>query len=206
MESSARAQQGVVSDAPRKADKATIEAALLNLTVTELAKLKAIARSYTHKSVLRESDEDLLQTAIARTCDGSRPWYTDATETMFQHLNWAIKNIAWEWRRKLLITDAETGEVEQRLISGTSPDGSDLFDKWHSPQRDIADTYPATECVERIFRELDDDIKAIEILECRFLGFNGSETQAMLSISQTDYETIMRRVRRKFAHRKWISY
>lgn len=156
-----------------------IEAAIHELMPTDWYRLRQAARILAWK-VPSTDGEGLLMEALERTLDGRRHWRSEACDFV-THLIGAMRSIAsHEAARRGLDTVSMTSSID--LIA----DG-DL-------ERQVD--------AEARLRQLRDhfgrrgDHSALGVLDAMELGCDGPAIRAALSMSQTELETIVRRIRR----------
>jgi len=136
---------------------------------------------------LGTSADDLLQEAIARTLNGSRRWRK--TVKFVTHLTQTIRSIANHAREELkggAVVPATSDDAEGTL------DGVSVWSATPDPERAAA----AIEQLDKISESFESDAEVGLILTRLARGMTGPEIQANLDITQTEYETIMTRLRR----------
>ncbi len=139
------------------------------------------------------SHEDLLNEAIADTLDpDKRRWNKDVS--FATHLIGAMRSISSHWREQF---DADEPRLESELVR-TSEEGEllsplDLVGS-HAPGADrIAE---ARQQLEQIERAIVGDRIVNDILGGMRAEMLPSEIREVLGLSQTEYETAMKRLRR----------
>jgi DNA-directed RNA polymerase specialized sigma24 family protein len=133
------------------------------------------------------SADDLMQEAIIRTIKGDRRWRKSVR--FVTHLTKTIRSIAGHAPDELrggTILPATSEDVGGRL------DGVALATGLPDPERAAA----ASEQLGRIVDRFNKDAEVLLVLERLAGGMPGPEIQAALGITQTEYETIMTRLRR----------
>lgn len=137
--------------------------------------------------------KDLIDQAVADILDGDRVWKKEKVDFCGYFLG-VIRSIASHWKEQfaqevvpfsaLITVDADGNETSfGNTVPAPGPDPSRIVE--------------AKQLVERIDELFVDDSLITGILGCLKAEMNGPETQAALNISQTDYETAMKRLRRK---------
>ncbi|WP_244608849.1 hypothetical protein [Bradyrhizobium sp. SUTN9-2] len=165
-------------------DAATAIDALSDL---ELVRLKALARSWSRDLPGGLGWSDILHEAIARVLDGSRPWPPDVPILAF--LSGVMRSICNDhWRR---------ARLEQRLlVSRDDPDQrsfpDDEGDEVPDPERVLA----AAQMLANIYRLFKADPLALKIIAGMADGLAAREICNIHDISELDYDTTRRRMRR----------
>ncbi len=136
--------------------------------------------------------EDLLQEAVLRTLWGKRKWRKEAV-TIEKHLIGAIRSIANHARDEFNSLDGRP--IAQNIDVGNSGSGSTiapLVSRLPDSERISA----AHQKLEQIEQRFLGDEEVLLVIEGLSTEMNGPEIQRELSITQTQYETIMTRLRR----------
>lgn len=168
----------------RAADVAAAIDALSNL---ELVRLKALARLWSRDLPGGLGWSDILHEAIARVLDGSRSWPPDVPILAF--LSGVMRSICNDhWRR---------ARLEQRLlVSRDDPDQrswpSEEADEVPDPERVLA----AAQTLANVYRLFEDDPLALKIIAGMADGLAAREICKVNGISELDYDTTRRRMRR----------
>jgi DNA-directed RNA polymerase specialized sigma24 family protein len=167
-----------------------VEGAIRALTDAEGLRLGKVAR-YRARALaglgLGISGDDLLQDAIARTLNGDRRWRK--TVTFEWHLTETMRSLANHARDELKGCAVVTATAEDQ--SGYL-DGIPLRSCFPDGERVTA----TAEQLERINVRFADDDEVGLVVQGLALGMTGPEIQADLNISETQFETIMTRLRR----------
>lgn len=165
-----------------------IRAAIESLTAEELLRMRqfAVWRWRALGNNAGRDHEDLLQEAVARTVAGDRLW-NERSVSFTTHLIGAMRSISSHWAAELagrspVEIDAAGGNLIETLPSPTV-----------GPEMELA----AKQEIEAIERLLADDAAALRLLDCIRRGMSGPETQQATGYSKTEYETVMKRMRRK---------
>ncbi|MBK3666360.1 hypothetical protein JJE66_34745 [Bradyrhizobium diazoefficiens] len=130
---------------------------------------------------------DILHEAIARVLDGSRSWPPDVPILAF--LSGVMRSICNDhWRR---------ARLEQRLlVSRDDPDQrswpSEEADEVPDPERVLA----AAQTLANVYRLFEDDPLALKIIAGMADGLAAREICKVNGISELDYDTTRRRMRR----------
>jgi DNA-directed RNA polymerase specialized sigma24 family protein len=173
-----------------------VHRAIESLTPAELLRIREFAvwriRGLGRKSDGR-SHEDLMQEAVARTVSGDRRWQP-ASVSLVGHLLGAMRSISSHWATQF------TGDepVSFSELDGATPNGQE------HPLDRVAAPAPMPEALLAVRQELEaierlfvDDPAAARVLDCVRRGLSGPETQAATGSSRSEYETVMRRIRRR---------
>jgi DNA-directed RNA polymerase specialized sigma24 family protein len=172
------------------ATDAEVEAAVRALAPADGVRLAKIARFRALALAglgIGMSGEDLLQDTILCTLDGRKRWRKSVK--FVTHLIRAIQNIASHAR------EAQAGRT-MVMVAVAEPDGpSDgvVVASHASDAERLAAVGEQFALIEKTF-EGDDEVGLV--VECMARGMNGPEVQRDLNITQTEYETIMKRLRR----------
>ncbi|HVI03049.1 MAG TPA: hypothetical protein VM869_30345 [Enhygromyxa sp.] len=156
-----------------------IERAIESLSDADWYRLRQVARILAWK-VPTMDGEELLFEALERTLDDRRRWNRAAVEFV-GHLIGVMRSIAsHEASRRGLDTVGLTSSMD--LIAPENPESS----------------LSAEEQIRRLrahFGERSDG-EALQVLDAMELGCDGATIRAQLDITQTQLETIVRRIRR----------
>jgi RNA polymerase sigma factor (sigma-70 family) len=163
--------------------RATIEEAceaIRCLTAADHAKLMIIARIFAYRrtqgSVIEA--EDLLHEAIVRTATGDKKW--NRKVSIVKHLDRAMENLSGHAVKKARRTESfEAGGFD--LATESEPIDSQMI---------------VNEQLETVLPRLEKDEVALQVLRLKADDFSPSEIQAKLGISEREYETVSRRIRR----------
>lgn len=180
----------------RAATPAQVRAALDALSEADLVRLEKVARYRIRglsRSACGRDHEDLLSEAIADTLDPERRrWNTEVS--FVRYLIGAMRSISSHWREQL---DADEPHLESELVR-TSEEGGPL-----SPLDLVGSGAPGAERVVEAKRQLEDIEKAVagdsvvsDILGGMRAEMSPSDIREVLDLSQTEYETAMKRFRR----------
>ncbi len=140
--------------------------------------------------------EDLLSEAVTRTLEGDRKWNKTAVD-MVGHLIGVMKSLSSHMAESVGIRKVST-YLESEVTQVT--EGGDVVNpvEHHPSSRPgpdrILEAHQRVECIEQAFIE---DKEVSQVIEALREGFSGPETQELLGISKTEYETRMKRMRRK---------
>ena len=152
--------------------------AILGLCATDLAKLMVIARFFVRPQALQSvmDADDLLHEAIVKTLDGTRRW--NKRVSIVKHLDRVMESDAGHARRRA----GRTKSLEEH--EAEIADEAALSQQLAKEQ--LADVLPLVA----------NDEQALEVLRLRGDGYSASEIRAGLGLSETEYDTVGRRIRR----------
>ncbi len=150
------------------------DAALLRLRSYARYRMRALG-----SRALAATFEDLLSEAITATLAGQRRWNREAVDIV-GHLCGVMRSVSSHWME------------EQSTIPGEDFFGLEYASPAPSAHREAS----ARQEVERIERLFAQDHLVLMIVEAFKQGMKGPEVQAQLGITQTDYETAVKRLRR----------
>lgn len=182
--------QGQREPSPKENRYATLDearAAIEGLRDVDNTKLMAIAKFFSQTRLSGDTSEaeDLLQEAITKTLAGTRRW--NRSVTILKHLDRTMESDSSHiaGKRAAHPTVAiRTGKREPKSV-----------------RADVRTKIDAAEEVEKILAIFRNDSPAMDVLQLRGDGFAASEIRLKLGISEAEYETITRRIRRHLAKR-----
>lgn len=178
------------------ATREEVVAALEALTRREHLRLEQFAR-WRMRGLGRAAQsrdwEDLLREAIAATYEGNRRWNKGSVD-FSRHLIGVMRSISSHWRDQF---NPDEAFLESEVILVT-PEGktSNPMLEAASPASDPERALEAKEEVERIERIASKNPLAWLILDGLRGGMTGPEIREALEVSQKDYETAMKWLRR----------
>lgn len=184
------------SDPPRRAEITDVAAGVDELTDEEWNRLEIRAKQLTSSGVLKGEWREILQESVLLSLEGKCPWYIDTNPTIFDHLRWALRRVAFAGRRKFLIKDSETDLWTPKYFNPELNDDDVFWDNLLDPSANTSRNHEADETIEIIFAYFKSDPLIIQVLKCLMDGYNREDTVAKLAISLTDFETVRRRIRR----------
>lgn len=143
------------------------------------------------------TEGDLLGEAVTATLSGERRW-NKTKVSLVGHLLGVMRSISSHWRRDFDPDEEPTLESD---LATTTGDGGVLrrFDLVPSAEPSADRVLEAKERVEAIEQAFADDPVVSLILEGMREGMSPADVRSELSLSQTEYETAMKRLRRKAA-------
>jgi RNA polymerase sigma-70 factor (ECF subfamily) len=171
------------------ATEVEVTQALARLTRAELLRLSGFARYRMRalgSNARGRTHDDLMSEAVTATLAGSRRWNKQAVD-LFGHLCGVMRSVSSHWRE-------EAGRVEtpwpetygDQAVPVDMP--SDDID---APRRLIA-----AEELARIRAHFADDGRVTAVLADFEEGLKGPEIKARHGLTQVEYETILKRLRR----------
>jgi len=176
-----------------------INAAVETLSGTEWYRLRKFADAHILLLGEKAGDRrgpDLLNTAFERLLDGSRTW--DKTKVGFMGLLYgAMRSIANSWLRKK-VTPTEAPVLASALVK-EDEDGnlSDPAEDFESQSPDDATMLVYRTTLDQINKVCADDEEIQMVLEGFRDGLDPSGIRELWGFSQTKYNAIVRRMRRR---------
>jgi DNA-directed RNA polymerase specialized sigma24 family protein len=159
------------------------------VSVTDLLRLKAIARLHARGLPPHVDWSDLLQEAFTRVLDGSRQQPAGVPVVAFlAGVMRSIKEQCWRQCRRgarqlpKLLAELAAVDLQQGELADPAP----------SPERRVI----AIEQVKAINGLFDDDLPAKQIISALYEGSSPEETCATYAMSRTDYDSTRKRMRR----------
>jgi DNA-directed RNA polymerase specialized sigma24 family protein len=176
-----------------------VEAALEDLykKPAELLKLRDFARFRIRglgRAAMGRNEQDLLQEAVTSTLAGARRWNKTAVD-LTGHLLGAMKSISSHWGEKF--KPEEPYLRSEITIVPSVEEAEDPIEAHPSQGPNPEQILTAKQQFEELERIFADDYLVLLIMDARREGMTGPETQQALGISQTEYETAMKRLRLK---------
>ena len=176
-----------------------VEAAILALSHSDLRKLGAAAEfriAGLGRKALGRQSSDLLQEAVSRTVAGDRRWNKGAVDFV-GHLLGAMKSIASHWREQFR-------EAEPHLEADLKPrnpaiDGETPLDHARSTSPNPEEILIEKQLIEQIDALFADDNSGLKVSQALRTGTKPERIRAELHMEITEYETTVRRVRRRIA-------
>lgn len=176
----------------RHATPAEVLAAIESLRPAELLRLKTYAR-FRMRALGGDAQgrnyEDLMSEALTATLAGTRRWNKEAVD-LVGHLCGVIRSVSSHWAEHL----AAGSEIPWPEFA---PEGGGSMPlDLPSPQPDVVRQMSAAEEVKRIRDWFAGDPKVTAVLDAFDRGLRGPDIKELLGLTQTEYETIMKRLRR----------
>jgi hypothetical protein len=177
----------------RYATAEEVEAAAGALTNEDYTKLMLIATSFCKRRRLEPNvmePKELLSEAVLRTLRLDKKW--NKAVSFLKHLDRAMENISGHLVRELV-------RERNKMVAfpnGLAPEDTSNADTAQQVSHDetIATREEAETAIKAVFG--DDDI-AIRVFKRRVEGYEASEIQSQLCLTGTQYEAIVKRIRRK---------
>jgi DNA-directed RNA polymerase specialized sigma24 family protein len=158
---------------PSRVSSSEFQQALLSMSDADLIRVRKAAQLFAAKTGGASSAEDLMQEAIKRTLSGDRTWKKGVPITVY--LANAIRSIASHAR-----TPSRDTELSDMVVRA-DPVNADA-------QEDVRELL---ECLGE-----KQDEQAVYILEYIANGYTTKEILTDLGITQTEYDTTIKRIRR----------
>lgn len=140
--------------------------------------------------------EDLLNEAVIRTLTGERTW-NKASVDMVGHLIGVMRSLSSHMAESVGTRKVSTyleSEVTQVTEEGHVVRPLEQHPSGRPGPERILEAHQRVERIEQAFKE---DNEVSQVIEALRAGLIGLETQELLGISKTEYETRMKRLRRK---------
>jgi len=186
------------------ATPAEIVAAINALTPAEIGRLKGYAQTRIWKlgpKAQSKTADDLFGIAIEELLEDTRRW--DKTKVGMAGFLWgAMRSISSNWAKTYKECETPVLEADLSMKDGEGKTDSNLDHtpgKHANPEQQIIDEekrrhYRDTlDQIDMLFKA---DEKARTVLEALAEGFDPAEVRELCDLSQTEYNTIMRRIRR----------
>lgn len=182
----------------RAATPAELRAAIDALTAPQAAKLEEFAKGRVRRLGRKAAGRtagDLLNDAVTATLAGTRRW-NRANVDFTGHLIGTMRSISSHWARDF---DPEEHPVLESELTKTTSEGGTLspFEQLAATEPDAERNLEAKEQVEEILAAFAADTVVSVILDGMLEGMSPPDVRSELGLSQTEYETAMRRLRRK---------
>jgi DNA-directed RNA polymerase specialized sigma24 family protein len=164
-----------------------VASAIRALSDLDMVRLRALARLWSRGLRGGLDWTDVLHEAIARALDGSRPWPPQVPILAF--LAGVMRSICDDhWRR---------ARYEQRLlVSRDDPDQRGSSDDHSGEEPDPERVLVAVEALHNVYRLFEGDPLALKIIAGMADGLTAKDICKTYSISELDYDTTRRRMRR----------
>lgn len=175
-----------------------VESAIAALSRNELIRLRTYADLLIrlHPRDGAETSEDLLQETLLRILSGERRWIPESVP-FFHFFLGCMRSIASSWRKRSPRSApdyadpfTELSDTQPALIASNEPDA----------ERELS----AKEELEHILSQFKPGDRAAEILHLWMEGSRGDEVARTLGMTEREYHTTVKRIRRTVARRqKW---
>lgn len=187
-----------------------IERAIAELTPADLERLRSFARNRIKRIGRKAAGrdyEDLLQEAVISFLKGSRRWKLGGNISFVRVLIGAVRSISSNWAKAYY--RQENPVLESELITPTQEGEHNAFLEIESVdpnslERMITNQGEAEAKAElaKMERTFADDAEASLVIEAWRQEMDGPAVRDALGLSETQYESIVRRIRR--TARRWI--
>jgi hypothetical protein len=168
---------------PMDGKKEEASDAIRNLSSVDHVKLMLIARFFIRSRHISSVEaEDLLHDAIVKTMDGQRRWKKGIS--IIKHLDRTM--------------ESDSGHIADHESKFKEIPYSENEDEPHNLFADNSDHIDAIIEIDKIFSFFKNDAVAFKLLALRLQGLLASDIQHIMRIGKTQYETITKRIRRKF--------
>ncbi len=180
------------------ATRAEIEAEIEALTDDHWVRLKHSADIYVYKLGWKadgRTGDDLMQTALIQLLEDTRRWNKNKVD-FFQFLIWAMRSISSNWANTYKKDKTPVLEADLRRENKEGKTFSPLdHEHDHTPN-------PENQLINRqILKKIDglfnDDDRAQMVLEAWKEGCDHAGVRELWDLSQNEYNTIVRRIRRR---------
>ncbi|MCI0724302.1 MAG: hypothetical protein L0338_35865 [Acidobacteria bacterium] len=174
-----------------------VSAAIKGLTRPQLLRLEKYARFLIRGLPHRASrdHEDLLQEAMKATLNGDRRWNRQKVPDFYVHLLGVMRSSANHWleqaQREPVSTEADV------LVTQPNGETQSPLELAPSCSPDAERTLAAKQRLDEIDRIFGEDALVSLIIAGLREGRNGPEIQALLDVSQNDYDAALKRMRRR---------
>jgi hypothetical protein len=171
--------------------------AIASLTEGQLLRLKESAkwkiRGLGRRAMGRDY-QDLLNEAITRTLEGTRNWPKSTVDFMGCLIG-TMRSISSNWAESF---DPEEAALDSEVIINTE-EGESIspINKAEAPGISQEDNLIAKQEIERIEGIFEKDETVLLIIEGLRSEMTGPEIQEAIDITKTEFETAMKRMRRK---------
>jgi RNA polymerase sigma-70 factor (ECF subfamily) len=173
--------------------RAEIESAIRSLSAVEETAIMKIAFQYA--KLTSYGAKDLVQETCVRALEGRRAWPRGLSATQFF---WGvIRSVADEWRRRDVPVDRDIEDIA--ADEGHRWGNARLLPQTTAEERVILDRNYITE----ILKAHDDDPIAQKIIRGMADGAKGDELLKISGLSQTEYESKRRKIRRRAEKLGW---
>lgn len=187
------------SQAPDKEPATSDEVAkeIASLTDGQILKLLNFAKwkiKGLGRKALGRDHQDLLNESITRTLEGTRNWPKSAVDFM-GYLFGTMRSISSNWAESF---DPEEAALESEVVINTE-EGKTIspINKAEAPGISPEDNIIAKQKIERIEGLFEKDETVLLIIEGFRSEMTGPEIQEAIGITKTEFETAMKRMRRK---------
>jgi hypothetical protein len=140
--------------------------------------------------------EDLLSEAVTRTLEGERNWNKTAVDIV-GHLMGVMKSLSSHMAESIAARKVDTYVDSEVTRLNEEGNVASELEQYPSQGPGADRILESQQRLGRIEKACNEDKELAEIFEGMREGFSGPEMQELFSISKTEYETRMKRLRRK---------
>ena len=153
------------------------------LSKIDYVKLMQIASYFTSTRLLKTiiSPEDLFHEAVLRTLNGKRRWRK--TVSIIRHLERVMESISSHEVKKLTMQNT-ISSIDMNCNTFSIVDNNEYSDT-------------VNEEIDKILMLFKDDKIAVNIISFKADGFSASEIRSKLGIEKLEYESCLKRIRRR---------
>ena len=153
------------------------------LSKIDYVKLMQIASYFTSTRLLKTiiSPEDLFHEAVLRTLNGKRRWRK--TVSIIRHLERVMESISSHEVKKLTMKNT-ISSIDMNCNTFSIVDNNEYSDT-------------VNEEIDKILMLFKDDKIAVNIISFKADGFSASEIRSKLGIEKLEYESCLKRIRRR---------
>lgn len=181
----------------KAATEEEVVAAIEGLSEPALVRLEKFARlriAGLGRASCGRDHEDLLSEAVTRTLAGNRRWNRDVT--FVQHMLGVIRSISSHWREQFDQDDEPWLEAD--LTSGDdSAAMATPLQRASAPGPVIDDELVTKQALDQIQQMFSGDKVISDIIDGLDAELSGPEIQTVLGLTEKEYRTKMRQIRRK---------
>lgn len=170
--------------------------ALERLDAGEHRRLERLARNRSW-GLRHRGWEDILNTAIERVLAGTRRWRRRVSLVAF--LAETMRSVADEYRDQ---ESRNRSVAESDLLASEGNVQVSIFERVASGEGTPEEELIAKETLARIENLFADDAEGLGIVMARAEGYDPAETQSLLDLTSTQYDSGLKRVRRRLLRSK----
>lgn len=181
------------------ASETEVVAAIAALTDNQLLKIQKYAEYKIDGlggKALGKDWQDLLQTALLKTISRERHWNKKNVD-FFGHMTGTIRSIASHWRQEF--QDCEPRLESELIRPNASGEMRSPLDQAPDHRSGPAAEYTAQELLHKFENLLGDDDVGLQILLGLRDGMSPAEIRDLLNLGTKEYETAVKRVRRRIS-------
>ena len=179
-----------------KATPSEVSSAIEALTPAELLRLRSYARFRMRalsSAGIGRNHEDLMSEAITATLAGTRRWNKEAVD-MTGHLAGVMRSLSSHWSAQ--VATAGEGLVWQGAVDEGTGERAQVAQESPAVRPDAERELAARQEVERIRRYFVSDELVLRVIGQFEQGLRGPDIKQALGLSQKQYETVLKRLRR----------